>query len=837
MAISQIDFKKEVLKGLVATGKENQAVEVRILNTNKGTISGVYNDFDKLIEDIKPYDEHYNIYMTLNNLPKELLARGKNKLAYFARNLTKDNDIKKRNQILIDVDPVRVSGISSSNEELEAANEVAEKIKDYLIAIGFPKPIKALSGNGIHLLLTVELENNKEVSKIVKSFLETLDRLFSNEKAKVDTSVYNASRITKLYGTMAVKGDNTSDRPHRRSKIIDVPDVIDVVSESLILKVIEDNEIDESYDDHVNTSTKKQKGIDVGEWLKKYGIEVHHRKEEDNRIVYVLSNCPWCEEHTGTCASVTQFQDGAVSAKCFHDSCSEQNWRTLRNMFEPKSGGSKFSHAKGKNGDKTQSEELFEIIQAAGDKFFHNEINIGFVSYKWGDKGEMQVDIRGKKYELLLRKRYFEATKKSVGTEALKQTLSLVESFAIFDGEELQLGNRIIEKNDTIYYDLVNKNSDVVEITKDGWKIGSNSEILFTRTNSMKQQVEPVEGGNLLDLLDKYYNFQSENDKILHAITLISSFMNIEHPILCYHGEKGAGKSTTMRMDKNIVDPSVAEIMALTKKEDDLCLILNNHHTICFDNVDKIKDEISDILCQAVTGGSYSKRKNYSDYDETIYKFKKTPIIMNSIGIAANRPDLLDRVILIGLKRIEKDKRKVSKEIWQEFENDKPKIIGAIFTIISKTLDILPSVHLKEFERLAEFQKTGYAIAESIPEIKGEKFLQAFLENRGKANKEAINGNVVLEAIILLMNVNESFKGSPTQLFEVLSNIAFKEKLILSPNITTSVNVLMSKLSEVESNLNDEGIFFLSKDIVRGKLSKNTNKGRVVEIVKVDDIK
>lgn len=225
------------------------------------------------------------------------------------------------------------------------------------------------------------------------------------------------------------------------------------------------------------------------------------------------------------------------------------------------------------------------------------------------NRGEMQVDVRDKKYELLLRKRYFESTNKSIGTEALKQTLSLVESFAIFDGEELQLGNRIIEKNDTIYYDLVNKNSDVVEITKDGWKIGSNSEILFTRTNSMKQQVEPVEGGNLLDLLDKYYNFQSENDKILHAITLISSFMNIEHPILCYHGEKGAGKSTTMRMDKNIVDPSVAEIMALTKKEDDLCLILNNHHTICFDNVDKIKDEISDILCQAVTGGSYSKRK------------------------------------------------------------------------------------------------------------------------------------------------------------------------------------------------------------------------------------
>ena len=33
--------------------------------------------------------------------------------------------------------------------------------------------------------------------------------LFSTDKVEVDMAVFNASRITKLYGTMATKGANT----------------------------------------------------------------------------------------------------------------------------------------------------------------------------------------------------------------------------------------------------------------------------------------------------------------------------------------------------------------------------------------------------------------------------------------------------------------------------------------------------------------------------------------------------------------------------------------------------------------------------------------------------
>ena len=46
----------------------------------------------------------------------------------------------------------------------------------------------------------------------------------------VDEAVFNAARITKLYGTMACKGGQTSDRPHRKSRIISAPENIEAVS-------------------------------------------------------------------------------------------------------------------------------------------------------------------------------------------------------------------------------------------------------------------------------------------------------------------------------------------------------------------------------------------------------------------------------------------------------------------------------------------------------------------------------------------------------------------------------------------------------------------------------
>ena len=338
----------------------------------------------------------------------------------------------------------------------------------------------------------------------------------------------------------------------------------------------------------------------------------------------------------------------------------------------------------------------------------------------------------------------------------------------------------------------------------------------------MKPQVLPEEYDDI-SIINKHYRFKTDEDKILHTVSTVTKFLSIGNPIIVYHGEKGASKTTTMRMDRSIVDPSARDVISMPKSSTDLSLVLHNNYLPCFDNIDSISAEKSDILCTAATGGGFSRRKLYTDDEENIYEYK-VPVILNGINVVATRPDLLDRSLLLGLERISEDERKEESEVWEEFNRDKPKMLGAIFSTISKALTIYPSVKLKKLGRMADFTRWGYAIAEACG-IGGEKFLKAYLNNQHKANDEAVSSNPIATAIIRLMENTQYFEGSASKLLEVLNSIAEDEKIDIQSKLwAKEPNVLSRRLNELKSNLLMEGITFSTS---------NTSLGRKIEIRKI----
>ena len=77
------------------------------------------------------------------------------------------------------------------------------------------------SGNGYHLLYPVdELPTEKDTFAGVLADLATR---FDTPDARVDTATFNPSRLVKLPGTYARKGDHTPDRPHRLARVLEVP--------------------------------------------------------------------------------------------------------------------------------------------------------------------------------------------------------------------------------------------------------------------------------------------------------------------------------------------------------------------------------------------------------------------------------------------------------------------------------------------------------------------------------------------------------------------------------------------------------------------------------------
>jgi hypothetical protein len=106
----------EAMKALNLLYREDDVVEVRIPKTRRGTVSGYFNDMKKLIAAAAEYSgEVTGIYMTLNPVNPQLLARAQNRLERYAKWTTADTDIVHRRWFAIDVDPLRPTGISSTN--------------------------------------------------------------------------------------------------------------------------------------------------------------------------------------------------------------------------------------------------------------------------------------------------------------------------------------------------------------------------------------------------------------------------------------------------------------------------------------------------------------------------------------------------------------------------------------------------------------------------------------------------------------------------------------------------------------------------------------------------
>jgi hypothetical protein len=195
-----------------------QVCEVRLPNTRRRTVSGYFNDLDALVKCVLPWDGMANVYMTLNPVNPDLLARTKNRLEEYAKFTTTDKDITKRVWFPLDVDAVRPAGASATTGEMLAALVRMEEVIAFLRELGFQDPAAAGgSGNGGAARWRVDLENDEGTTRLVAGALTALSAKFSDRTVTIDPAVYNVARIWKVPGTIAAKGDNTEDRPHRRS--------------------------------------------------------------------------------------------------------------------------------------------------------------------------------------------------------------------------------------------------------------------------------------------------------------------------------------------------------------------------------------------------------------------------------------------------------------------------------------------------------------------------------------------------------------------------------------------------------------------------------------------
>lgn len=634
---------------------------------------------------------------------------------------------------------------------------------------------------------------------------------FSDDKVEVDKTTYNPSRICRLYGTIACKGDNIPTRPHRQAIIISIRGEGEIVTISQITKIVSKLQDKHNINTEVTAeiTNKKLKNVnkkkDVAEWLEKYEIQVSHRKEEADKIIYVLKQCPWNEEHTDKSAYVIQYNNGNIVAGCHHNSCSENNWSTLRSKYEPtnKVTNENIDKYDGKNEDKKgQIDILIDIVEDI--ETYRTSMDETYVTIQIR---ENNVNVKSERFKKWIVSQFYNIESKIPTNDNIAKIILFLESRAMNEVNEVLVERRCATVDNCIYYDLKDDSCNVVKVSRDGWEIIKDPPVIFARTKTMYRQVTPERNGNL-DILDKWFRYKDENHLILQKVILVASLIpNIARPIQVLHGEKGSSKTSTMKLVRDIIDPAIVPVVSIPKTIDDLAVYISKNYVPCFDNIDTISNQVSDLLCIAVTGGGHTKRKLYTDDEEQVMFFQRF-IVLNGINVVATRPDLLDRCILLELERIPPNERKEEKVLREEFDKDKPIILGAIFETLSKAMSIYDQVELNNLGRMADFTRWGYAIAEVLG-IGGDKFLEAYLNNQNNANIEALESHPVGFAMYKFMEDKTVWSGSPTKLLSELEIVAGFEKIdTTNSNWAKTPNVLSRRLNEIKSNLLDVGIEF-----------------------------
>jgi hypothetical protein len=206
--------------------RPGDVVELRIPKAGRlRTISGYFDDYTKLADAIEEYSGRFEgVYYTLNPVNPSLLARAQNNAKEYAAVTTNDRDIVLRRWLLIDIDPVRPAGVSSSDPEKDAARLKAKAVRTWLTEHGWPVPLAADSGNGYHILYRIDLENTEESTALVKSCLLALAPKLDDDTIKIDTAVsshqsrWNCRRPPKSWAGKRQSIRRGLEAQHRRNR-------------------------------------------------------------------------------------------------------------------------------------------------------------------------------------------------------------------------------------------------------------------------------------------------------------------------------------------------------------------------------------------------------------------------------------------------------------------------------------------------------------------------------------------------------------------------------------------------------------------------------------------
>jgi hypothetical protein len=332
---------------------------------------------------------------------------------------------------------------------------------------------------------------------------------------------------------------------------------------------------------------------------------------------------------------------------------------------------------------------------------------------------------------------------------------AIVDAIAVLDGEAAQVERepvfvRVGHHGGRVIIDRGAGLKPFVVISPGKFEETAESPVTFRRTDLTGVLPAPLVGGTPADLAT-LVNVSSSDFWLLWA-WMVAAVLDIPLPILFLTGEQGTGKTRAAGTIARILDPSSVPVRSGPRDLDSWAVAASGCHVSALDNMSAIPEWLSDALCRASTGEGLVKRQLYTDSGLSVIHLRK-PVIITSIDAGALRGDLGERLVMVELERIRSVDRLTDSSLEGHFERLHPVLFGVLCQLVAEVLKRLPSIHLTEMPRMADFSKVLAALDNAL----GWNALETYIGSLDRVASDVLAGDPLGQAIRLLV---ESYGGS-----------------------------------------------------------------------------
>lgn len=327
---------------------------------------------------------------------------------------------------------------------------------------------------------------------------------------------------------------------------------------------------------------------------------------------------------------------------------------------------------------------------------------------------------------------------------AIKEALDLVEALAM--AEEVQpVHIRVAPGRDgASWLDLGRDDGLSVRIHPTGWDLAvpDPREVCWRRTQLTGELPVPARDtdGKGLDLLLRLTNFAGPQTECLAVAWLLGCLEpSVPVPAPFLTGPQGAGKSTGGRMLLRVIEGMTADLRRPPRAEEDLITAVAAGWVTALDNLSYLTPDVSDLMCCIVTGAETIKRALYTDGDVVRARYRR-PLLMTGIDVGVIRPDLAERLLPLRLER--PSIRRTEAELWQEFEEALPIILGSL-------LDLAVQVRAAEADIPTDLRMADFAhLCARLDAATGLGALDAYRASLDELNDDVIEGDLLAQTVL-----------------------------------------------------------------------------------------